>query len=68
VGAFWVFADFIDPVVDDDEDEVVGEELSEPAGGAGGGDVGNTIAPRLGTCDAHRRLPRYQFLHYTLDV
>lgn len=22
-------------------------------GGAGGGDPGNTIAPRVGTCDAH---------------
>jgi len=70
VGPFWVFADFDELVVDGDEDEgeVVGEEPSEPAGGAGGGEVGNTIAPRLGTCDAHRRWPSYQSLHCTLDV
>jgi hypothetical protein len=35
--------------------EVVEEDgPSEPAGGAGGGLVGNTIAPRDGACDAHR--------------
>lgn len=44
-------------------DDLVDVELGlfglepEPAGG-GGGVPGNTIGPPVGTCDAHRRLPK----------
>lgn len=47
------FVDFDEPLGPGDEVDEVEEELLEPAGGAGGGEVGKTIAPLLGTCDAH---------------
>ena len=38
-----------------DLDPDVDDPASPSEGGAGGGEVGKTIAPRVGTCEAHRR-------------